>query len=44
MDFESVDVMRVENGKITNHWGVGSLLSVMMQLGVLSLDGGTRSR
>ena len=25
--FESVDVMRVQNGKITDHWGVGNLLS-----------------
>jgi steroid delta-isomerase-like uncharacterized protein len=40
MHFESVDVMRVENGKITEHWGVGNLLSVMVQLGVLSLDTG----
>jgi steroid delta-isomerase-like uncharacterized protein len=23
--FESVDVMRVQNGKITDHWGVGNL-------------------
>jgi steroid delta-isomerase-like uncharacterized protein len=24
--FESVDVMRVQNGRITDHWGVGNLL------------------
>ena len=27
--FESVDVMRVQNGKITDHWGVGNLLSLV---------------
>jgi predicted ester cyclase len=31
--FGSVDVMRVRNGKITDHWGVGNLLSLMQQLG-----------
>jgi len=35
--FESVDVvMRVQNGKITDHWGVGNLLSAVIQLGALS--------
>lgn len=33
MHFESVDVMRVRNGKITDHWGAGNLLSVVLQLG-----------
>src|SRR5262249_26287916 len=28
-----VDVMRVQNGKITDHWGVGNLLSLMQQIG-----------
>ena len=31
--FESVDVMRVQDGKITDHWGVGNLLSLMQQIG-----------
>ena len=31
--FESVDVMRVQNGKITDHGGVGNLLSLMQQIG-----------
>jgi hypothetical protein len=26
-------VMRVQNGKITDHWGVGNLLSLMQQIG-----------
>jgi len=34
--FESVDVMRVHNGKITDHWGVGNLLSLMQQIGAWS--------
>lgn len=32
--FETVDVMRVRNGKITDHWGVANLLSLMQQLGL----------
>src|SRR5215472_10334531 len=35
--FESVDVMRVRNGKITDHWGVGNLFSLMQQLGALPI-------
>ena len=31
--FETVDVMRVRNGKITEHWGVANLFSAMQQLG-----------
>ena len=31
--FETVDVMRVQNGRITDHWGVGNLLSLMQQIG-----------
>jgi len=33
INFESVDVMRVQNGKITDHWGVGNLLSLLQQIG-----------
>jgi steroid delta-isomerase-like uncharacterized protein len=33
VQFESVDAMRVVDGKITEHWGVGNLLSLMWQLG-----------
>ena len=31
--FETVDVMRVRNGKITEHWGVANLFYLMQQLG-----------
>ena len=30
--FETVDAMRVQNGKITEHWGVANLYSLMQQL------------
>jgi steroid delta-isomerase-like uncharacterized protein len=31
--FETVDVMHLQNGKITDHWGVGNLLSLIQQIG-----------
>jgi steroid delta-isomerase-like uncharacterized protein len=31
--FETVDAMRVKNGKITEHWGVANLFSLIQQLG-----------
>ena len=37
--FETVDAMRVRDGKITEHWGVANLFSVLAQLGVLALPG-----
>ena len=36
IQFETVDVMRVRNGKITDHWGVANLFSLMQQLGALN--------
>ena len=33
--FETVDAMRVHDGKIVEHWGVANLYSVMVQLGRL---------
>jgi predicted ester cyclase len=36
VSFETVDAMRVVDGRITEHWGVANLYSVMQQLGVLT--------
>ena len=38
IQFETVDVMRVRDGQITEHWGVANLFSLMQQLGALPLD------
>jgi predicted ester cyclase len=38
VEFETVDVMKVVNGKITDHWGVGNLLKMMVQLGAVTLN------
>ena len=35
IQFETVDAMRVRDGKITDHWGVANLHSVLQQLGQL---------
>jgi steroid delta-isomerase-like uncharacterized protein len=35
VQFETVDAMRVRDGKITDHWGVANLYSVLQQLGQL---------
>ena len=35
IQFETVDVMRVRDGKIAEHWGVANLFSLMQQLGAL---------
>ena len=42
IQFETVDVMRVRNGKITEHWGVANLLSLMQQLGAWPAKQDTR--
>jgi predicted ester cyclase len=33
VQFEAMDVIRVCNGKLSEHWGVANLFSVMQQLG-----------
>lgn len=35
IQFETVDAMRVRDGKIVEHWGVANLFSLMQQLGGL---------
>src|SRR6266702_1798247 len=36
--FDTVDAMRVRNGKITEHWGVAILFSLMQQLRAIAPD------
>jgi steroid delta-isomerase-like uncharacterized protein len=36
IQFETVDVMRVHDGKIAEHWGVTNLFSLMQQLSALN--------
>ncbi|WIW90311.1 ester cyclase (plasmid) [Sphingobium sp. V4] len=36
VSFETVDAMRVVDGKITEHWGVANLYSVLQQIGVIA--------
>ena len=38
IQFETVDVMRVRDGQIAEHWGVANLFSLMQQLGVLPAE------
>ena len=35
VQFETVDAMRVVDGRITEHWGAANLLSLVMQLGAM---------
>jgi steroid delta-isomerase-like uncharacterized protein len=37
IEIETVDVMRVIDGRITEHWGVANLLKMMTQLGAVNL-------
>jgi steroid delta-isomerase-like uncharacterized protein len=37
VEFETVDAMRVQHGKITEHWGVANLFNVFQQLGAWPL-------
>lgn len=34
VQFDTVDAMRVRNGRITEHWGVANLYGVLGQLGI----------
>lgn len=35
IQFDTVDVFRVHNGQLTDHWGVANLLGVLIQLDAL---------
>ncbi|BCB84593.1 ester cyclase [Phytohabitans suffuscus] len=37
VEFETVDVMKVTDGRITDHWGVGNLLKMLVQLGAVTI-------
>src|SRR5437762_9259601 len=41
IQFETVDAMRVRDGRITEHWGVANLFSVLQQLGAWPPAGST---
>lgn len=36
--FDTIDVFRVRDGRLTDHWGIADLLGVLIQLGSLSAD------
>jgi steroid delta-isomerase-like uncharacterized protein len=38
VEFETVDVMRVVDGRITDHWGVANLFKLAVEIGALSLE------
>jgi steroid delta-isomerase-like uncharacterized protein len=44
IQFETVDAMRVRNGKIAEHWGVANLFYLLQQLGALPGIAGGFSR
>lgn len=35
VEFESLDIIRVEDGKVAEHWGVTDVMSLMQQLGAI---------
>jgi steroid delta-isomerase-like uncharacterized protein len=35
VEFESIDIIRVEDGKVAEHWGVTDTMSLMQQLGAI---------
>ena len=39
VSFESMDEIRMDHGKLKEHWGITDTLSLLVQLGALSLPG-----
>jgi predicted ester cyclase len=35
VEFESIDIIRVQDGKVVEHWGVTDVMSLMQQLGAV---------
>lgn len=38
VQFDTIDVFRVRNGRLVDHWGIADLLGLLIQLGRLSAD------
>ncbi|MBA3899296.1 MAG: ester cyclase [Bacteroidetes bacterium] len=36
VSFDNIDIMEINNGKISGHWGIADNLNLMMQIGVLT--------
>jgi len=43
VDFEVIDIVRVRDGKVVEHWGVGDNLRLLQQLGVVTVPGQTET-
>ena len=39
VEFGIIDIMRVSNGRIAEHWAVADLMSMMQQIGVIPSPG-----
>lgn len=35
VEFESIDIIRLENGRVAEHWGVTDVMGLMQQLGAV---------
>ena len=35
VEFESIDIIRIEDGKVAEHWGVTDVMSLMQELGAV---------
>ena len=35
VEFESIDIVRTEDGKVVEHWGITDVMALMQQLGAL---------
>lgn len=35
VEFESIDIIRIEEGRVAEHWGVTDVMSLMQQLGAV---------
>jgi predicted ester cyclase len=35
VEFESIDIIRLEDGKVAEHWGVTDTMTLMQQIGAI---------